>query len=38
MLVPPKDMFVIGDGNEPKIVSVVPAAAVVGDKELTEES
>jgi hypothetical protein len=38
MLVPPKDIFVIGDGNEPNIVRVVPAEAVVGDKELTEES
>jgi hypothetical protein len=38
MLFPPKDIFVIGDGKDPLIVNVVPAAAVVGDKELTKES
>jgi hypothetical protein len=35
MLFPPKDIFVIGEGNDPLIVRVVPAAAVVGDKEVT---
>ena len=38
MLVPLKEILVIGEGKYPLIVSVDPAAAVEGDSELTDES